>query len=107
MDLEKRIDELLKEYNEKNGFVHYGNVSSSFVTCRNCRSKIAQSYIKRNYCPVCNSDMRPPSALETLKRLKERHDSLKKEYQKELNKQKAKYEDPKYYKWLVKIEYHC
>lgn len=83
---------------------HFEDAKSAYIECRHCGSKISKKYLRTNYCPVCNSDMRPQSLLDRISAKKKKADDLEKKassMEKELNK-KLKSEKM----WLVKIEYH-
>ena len=101
-NLKLRLAEAEKSLREKAGKIHYSteNVTSEFVGCKHCGSRIATKFIRSNVCPVCGADLRPASTLETIKRAEEKVKEIKRQMVEE--EKKAKYD----VRWLVKIEYH-
>ena len=101
-ELELRLREAMSILTERRNKVHYAarNVSSEYIGCKECGSKIVVKYIKSNRCPVCGHDLRPASALEAIKRAEAKVTELQKKLDEE--SKKGKYE----VRWLVKIEYH-
>lgn len=106
LELEERVAKCRAALNEKTSKFHFADVKSEFIGCKNCGSKIAKAFLKRNYCPVCNADMRPASTLSSIEAaqtaLKKAEATLKAEREKFNQKCKEKAE----IRWLVKIEYH-
>lgn len=100
--LRERFVEAFNALREKKEKVHYSakNISSEYVGCRHCGSKIATKYIDTNVCPVCRTDMRPASVLQAIKKAEEKKNEIGKLL--EAEQKKGKYE----VRWLVKIEYH-
>ena len=100
--LKTRLNDATISYNDKAGIIHYGpgRVSSEFIGCKHCGSKIATKYINSNACPVCGEDLRPASTLQSIANAKKKVEELKKQLAEE--EKKAKYD----VRWLVKIEYH-
>lgn len=100
--LKDRFDVACKSLREKKEKVHYSakNVSSEFVGCKHCGSKLATKYIVSNCCPVCRADLRPASTLQGIERAEAKVEEIRKQMREE--EKKAKYEIC----WLVKIEYH-
>ena len=101
-ELKTRMHQAFDNYHEKMIRIHYAaeNVKSEFITCKHCGSKIATKYIKTNICPVCRTDMRPQSVLQSIENAQKKHAELLRQMKEE--EKKAKYE----VRWLVKIEYH-
>lgn len=101
-ELQRKCDEAMKDYDNKMGKIHYTpqNVTSSFIGCKDCGSKIAVKYIKSNFCPVCHADLRPASTLKAIENAKKKWTELTERVKKE--EMKGKYDIC----WLVKIEYH-
>ena len=98
--LEHRLKEAYKILEERRNKVHYANVSSEFIGCKHCGSRISTKYIRGNYCPICRADLRPASILRIVKKQEEKVEELRKQLSEE--KRKGKYD----IYWLVKIEYH-
>lgn len=77
------------------------SVTSEYVGCKHCGSRLKRSYIRANVCPVCRGDLRPETTINRLASLKNSHekamaalDDYKKTHGKKL------------VKWLLKFEYH-
>ena len=99
---------LQAKYQATSQKIHYEDVKAEFISCKNCGSKLATAYVKhyKNRCPICGSDLRPKTIVETLAKQKERIRQLADEIA-ALQKKAAPKPDkstPLY--WLVKIEYH-
>jgi len=114
-ELLKKWEETCSKKNELDNKKHYEEVSSEYVGCKKCGSRInrvkllSTAMVKNgNFCPVCREDLRPES---TLKRIKAYDDKAEKllgdlrEYDKKLEAKLAKKEGENI-KWLVKTEYH-
>lgn len=106
LDLEKRIQDWRKKYNDLKNKVHYKGVKSSFIFCPSCQSKINKEFIRTNNCPVCYAEMRPKTVLDTINRYLEIMLGLQNELSLEKNKLELKQRKNAKVKWLVKIEYH-
>ena len=106
MELIRREKETVEKLNYTENNIHYKNVKSSFVSCKKCGSKLATKYIKSNYCPMCNDDLRPNTTLSTIQRYKENLKEIRKRIKEENLKIQKKNEKSATIKWLVKIEYH-
>ena len=96
----KKYRTKLMEYNQK---IHYKGVKSAYVGCKNCGSKLSTKYINSNLCPMCRTDLRPESILNTISSLKTKEKELSKKIREEELKQLKKNAE---IRWLVKIEYH-
>lgn len=92
-----------RKYNELSAAFHFANAKSEYIGCKNCGSKIARKYLRRNFCPVCNADLRPETTLNRIAALKEKADKSSDTLKAELTKQAMK---AKNVRWLVKIEFH-
>lgn len=106
VDRYRIIINMKNNLNELNDMPHFAQIKSKLITCKNCESKIASSYMKHtNRCPVCHHDMRPQSLLENIENKKKKIDFEVNKLEKEKNEYiKKKKNLPR--KWLVKIEYH-
>lgn len=68
-----------ERYMKLNTAIHYENVKSNFISCRNCGSKIASQYFGKtvkNNCPVCKEDLRPESLLLKIAKAKKNYKEL-------------------------------
>ena len=62
--LETKIKELEKKYREAERKNYLSTLTSEFVSCRTCKSKLNRSFLvdrASNLCPVCEKDLRPDS----------------------------------------------
>lgn len=100
--LRERLRDASNELQLAKSKVHYKDVKSNFITCKHCMSKINREHLKSNRCPVCYSDMRPQSVLDTLKKKEQKIKKL----EKELYTERLKFKNKAKVRWLVKIEYH-
>lgn len=96
----KRLD-AYDDYLKKEHVTWAKNLTSEYVSCRHCGSKLKRNLLFNNVCPVCKQDLRPDTTLkivEAAKRKWAKLDTDCKNYEQE--------HAPKTVKWLVKIEYH-
>lgn len=91
------------KYNELASAFHFTNAKAEYIGCKNCGSKIARKYLRRNFFPVCNADLRPETTLNRIAALKAKADKSSDTLKAELTKQAMK---AKNVRWLVKIEFH-
>lgn len=101
--LNAKYIEINKKYNELGSAPHFKDVKSEFIGCKCCGSRIAHKYLRGNYCPVCQTDMRPQTTLDKLKSMCDKREEINKKINEE--KQKIMKAGHDTY-WLVKIEYH-
>lgn len=104
--LEERAKRLCDRYHELANNIHYANVKSQFIGCKHCGSKIASPHIKSNRCPVCYTDLRPESTLDTIKRAKANYEKAQNDVKVEIKKIQEKQKKQAKIKWLVKVEFH-
>ena len=100
IELEKKLNELLKKKEEYKKAHSISSFKAEFVGCSSCGSKLSKHHLKGNTCPLCGNDLRSQTTMDTLKRYEERIKTLK---------EQLKLENAKHGKinWLVKIEFHC
>lgn len=96
INLEKRLSNI-KEQLEEMEKPHCSTMTAKLITCRTCESKIAKKYIKTNYCPVCNNDMRTKSLIDKNNKLINEYEKvglklskMQEIYQKKLSKEPEK-----------------
>ncbi len=106
LTLKERYEKNKNRLNDLINKIHYSDVKSSFIGCKVCGSKISSKYIKTNYCPVCQADLRPATVLERIKAAELAVEKADKELHAELKKLREKNKKKAVIKWLVKIEYH-
>ena len=78
------------------------NHKSSQIGCKKCGSKITISYLKREICPVCGSDLRAEYILEKLST----YAKEQKEIQAKIREEKQKAASKAPVKWCYKVEVH-
>lgn len=92
-----------RKYNELSVAFHFANAKSEYIGCKNCGSKIARKYLRRNFCPVCDADLRPETTLNRIAALRTKAEKSSDALKAELTKQALK---AKNVRWLIKIEFH-
>lgn len=106
IDKYESIINMKNNLNSLNTTPHFINVKSNLITCKNCGSKIASSYMsKTNRCPVCHHDMRPQSLLDRIENKRQKINLEVNKLDREKNEYFKKQKNMPV-KWLVKIEYH-
>lgn len=77
---------------------------AEYIGCPDCGSKLKRTLLRSDICPLCRTDMRSKTTLDTLARYDANIKALRKridEEQKKLDRKNAAK-----IMWLVKIEYH-
>ena len=92
------------DYTEKHSIKTF---KAALVGCPNCGSKLNKDFVVGEKCPLCKTDLRSKTTLETLAKYKQNAEELQKQYQEEEKKNKLKYKKKAKEMWLVKIDYHC
>ena len=100
-ELEEKQVKAYDEYNKRQFNVYPKTLSSAFLGCKNCQSRLAVKFLRNNKCPVCNNDLRPEYILKSVAAAKTKWEAACKRTQEYIDKH-AKKE----VRWLVKIEYH-
>lgn len=103
--LKARKIQAWKDYNILKSKLHFADLKSQTISCKNCESKLNKKYLKDNKCPVCGKDLRPKSTLARINSLYNKYDVLAKEYDKKLAEEKKKKGGSDIY-WLIKTEIH-
>lgn len=101
--LEEGLKQARQKYREMEGALHFSEAKAAFIGCKSCGSKLARTYLKSNYCPLCRNDLRPDSTKAALQRQATKIAELEKKMriaEKEAAKKNGKL------MWLVKVEYH-
>lgn len=88
--LEERAEEEAKKYVEYKKSHSIKNFTAKYIGCQKCGSKVNKEYIKYDFCPVCNADLRSKTTIKTLQRYMDKKNSLLKEYNAAKKKIKAK-----------------
>lgn len=81
----------------------FANRKSEFMSCPECKSKLAIKYLRHYKCPVCGTDMRADYIVERFKKYDEDYKEMELKYQKMVKERKGKCKT----KWLFKVEVHC
>lgn len=100
--LEKEEDKLVA-YRDAHSIATF---KADYVGCPECGSKLKKVLLKSNCCPLCGTDMRSKTTLDTLARYEKNIRELKKQIVEEEHKMQAKVRNKAVVKWLVKVEYH-
>lgn len=105
-NLINRLEKMKKDYKDYVSKMQIANShKSKLVTCKNCESKLAVSYLSKtnSKCPVCKSDLRADYILKRIEKYKADIKDLEKKVQKE--KEKKSNKAP--IRWAYKVEVHC
>ena len=78
-----------------------------YIGCPHCGSKLKRTLLRSNSCPLCHTELRSKTTMDTLKRYEDNIKSLSKQILEEERKINKKNEKKAKVMWLVKIEYHC
>ena len=105
-ELRERKAALEKQLFEKEAVKYTDTVSSTFVGCKNCGSKLKRIFLHKNFCPVCHSDFRSATTIKQINSLDSRLRKASEALSKEEEKLRVKLKKSAVIKWLVKYEYH-
>lgn len=104
---EAKCKELEAKYRAEEAKNYLSTLTSEFVSCRTCKSKLNRSYLvdrMSNRCPICNHDLRPESAQKHINEIFQRwrvaereKESLEKELTKKLMENPEKWAKKKWY----------
>ena len=95
--------EVVKKARTLNSEVQVKSMKSQYVSCKKCGSKLNKDFLKTNYCPLCQNDMRSDTIKNKLDTYKVKLIDLDKQLSEEYKRLTEKKGEVK---WLVKIEYH-
>ena len=104
----EKLDELTKacietrsEYDKRDRALYAERVTSAYIGCRNCGSRLSRQHIRSNSCPVCRNELRPDHMLKWV-------DVARRKWEKACQTKEAwvNKHSKKIIRWLVKIEYH-
>lgn len=107
--LTRRLGNAVNKRNELDKKLFFADIKSEFVSCKNCRSKLAVAFMNSNFCPLCGQDMRSKTALDKIERCNKSITSIYTEIETERKRYKArknKKTTQTVTMWLVKIEYY-
>lgn len=99
--LENRRNEAIDEARRRENKVYPGTLSSAFIGCKKCGSRLAVKYLPSNFCPVCKNDLRPEYILKSIAAAEAKVRSANEKLSEYIDKH-----GKKQVYWLVKIEYH-
>lgn len=110
-ELNRQQAELYKKYTEKNEARYVDFVSTAYIGCKQCGSKLSREYLKKmsshvNHCPLCNADLRSTTTQNSIAALKKRLDNCREQIKNETAKLEVKMRKKASVRWLVKFEYH-
>lgn len=67
-DLKTRREKELEKMQAYENAYGISSFSAKFVGCAECGSKLSKEHLRGNRCPVCGTDLRSKTTLDTLKR---------------------------------------
>lgn len=79
LDLERRIKETEQKYIEYNNKHSIKMLSSDFIGCKECGSRLKRELLHSEYCPLCRNDLRSKTTIDTLKGYQNKIKKLQKE----------------------------
>ena len=100
-ELKAKVEDARKEFESRALKNYPSTITSAFMGCKNCGSKLARLYLQHNSCPVCGRDLRPEYMIKSVEAAKSRYNKAVENacaYKERKSKKKVM--------WLVKIEYH-
>lgn len=104
------LRERLRAEQEKRGAYAAAHAVSTFkaeyVGCPECGSKLKRILLRGNSCPLCHSEMRSKTTMDTLQRYDANCTELSKKIKEEERKMQEKARKKATIKWLIKTEYH-
>ena len=100
-DLTKACIEARSEYEKRNRALYAERVTSAYISCKECGSKLSRTHLRSNGCPVCHAELRPDHMLKWVDVAKKKWEKACSTKQDWVNKHSKKE-----VRWLVKIEYH-
>lgn len=102
-DLQRKECAAWNAYNTASREVVAKSFKSQYLGCKNCGSKLNKDFLLTNRCPLCGTDMRSPTELQRIARLKAKAEAASNAKEAEERKMSKKSKDMF---WLVQIEYH-
>lgn len=103
-ELGGKANEAFKKYSKASSELHVEKITSEFIGCKECGSRLARKHLRSNFCPLCRADLRSPTELKRIENLKTAYEKALKAFNDE--KEKVAKKGGKEM-WLVKFEYHC
>lgn len=100
-ELRAKASEACKEWSKRDQVLYADTVTSTYIGCKHCGSRLFRELLQENLCPVCRSELRPEHMLKSISSAKNKwvraQRSVEEYIQKKCRKETM---------WLVKIEYH-
>ena len=99
--MEQKIRDTYKEYERRSSILYANTVTSAYIGCKKCGSRLSRTHLKSNACPLCREELRPDHMLKSVASAKAKWERAQRDLT-EYREKKGKKE----VLWLVKIEYH-
>lgn len=102
-------DRLKKEREKKEDYEKAHSIAAfkvEYIGCHKCGSKLKRTLLRGNMCPLCGTELRSKTTMETLQRYQDNMKKISQQIKEEERKINKKNEKNSKIKWLVKIEYH-
>lgn len=106
LNLKKRRAAEAEKYSAYAKAHSVSSFKAEFVGCPGCGSKLKRELLKHESCPLCRTELRSKTTVETLERYSKNICELDKQIKAEERKLNEKAVKKSAIKWLVKIEYH-
>ena len=106
LNLKERVK---REKEKKENYMKMHSISTfkiEFIGCSGCGSKLKRKLLHGERCPLCSTDLRGKTTIDTIQRYNDNIEKLKKQIKEEEKKIQRKNIKKAKIKWLVKIEYH-
>ena len=100
---------LQKETEKKSAYTQAHCIASfkiEYIGCPKCGSKLKRTLVRGNSCPLCGTELRSKTTMETLQKYEDSIHHIRKLIKEEERKINLKNIKQAKIKWLVKIEYH-
>lgn len=88
-ELVERIQQTCNKREQYINSHHVRDFKSEYIGCRCCGSKINKEYLRNDHCPVCKSELRSKTVIETIHAYEKKIIKLKNQLQEEKSKQKV------------------
>ena len=106
LNLEERMQ---KERDKRDTYEKVHSIAAfkvEYIGCSNCGSKLKRTLLRGNMCPLCGTELRSKTTMETIQRYNDNIKKIAQQIKEEERKINKKNEKNSKIKWLVKIEYH-
>lgn len=106
MEIKERLQKEIQKRKDYEAAHSVSTFKAEFVGCPDCGSKLKRTLLNSEKCPLCKTDLRGRTTLETLARYDANIEKYRKQIKDESKKILAKAEKNAVIKWLVKVEWH-